>query len=209
MDGLIDKQIVLSLNRLWQPIGFLTVKKTFGDLCSENPKTGEPPKLAMDLTYEQNEDGTYNTDILLNARPVEIEEWLSLPVRNCDLGIMCSRRLVRVPTIVICRAYASIPEMTPKFSSQGIWERDNYTCQASGKKLKPGEGDLAHDVASANGGQRSWTNIALLDKNLNRMQGTKTFKEMGWNIKPKAPKARRIYISLNESRDVSHAHFLK
>jgi 5-methylcytosine-specific restriction endonuclease McrA len=210
MSEILNKQIVLTLNAAWQCMGFRTPRKAFEDLCSLNPSTGKPPMLAMDLTYETNEDGSYNTDILLNARPVDIDEWMTLPVRSCDLSIQCARREIRCPTIIICSTYNKIPKMVPKFSAEGVWQRDGGICQATGRKLSRDEGDLGHNVARAHGGQRTWDNIALLDKRLNRLQGTKSFADMGWtHIKPTAPKPRPIFYTINDIKHPSHAHFVE
>lgn len=165
--------------------------------------------LAMDLTYEMNTDGTYNTDVLLNARPVPIDEWLTLDVRSCDLSIQCARREVRVPTIVICAHFNKLPKMLPKFSPEGVWERDKGVCQATGRKLSRDEGDLGHNIARAHGGRRSWENIALLDKKLNRLQGVRTFDEMGWKIKPKAPAPRAVFFTIDDIKHPSQAHFVE
>lgn len=208
MSDLLNKQIVLKLNKLWWALEFITVKNAFSEICSINPQTGQPPQLPLDLSYEINPDGSYNTDVLLGSRPVTIDEWMELPVRSCDLGIQCARRLIRVPTITICSNFADIPDMRPKFSPQAIRERDNHTCQVTKRKLAPGEGDMAHDLAKAKGGKRTWENIAYVRKDLNRLQGTRSFKEMGWDIKPKVPKSRRVLLTQADLKHESQKNFL-
>lgn len=207
--SIVDKQLCMALNRLWMPLDFRTIKKAISDITSVNPNTGEAPFMFLDLVYAQNEDGSYNTEELVNARPVSVDEWLKLEVRSCDLPINCGRYQLRAPTIIVASTYAKQPMHVPKFSSDGIWERDGGRCQATGRKLNRDEGDLGHDVARANGGQRTWTNIALLDKNLNRLQGTKTFSEMGWKIKPKAPLPRPVFFTAKDVKHPSHVHFVE
>ncbi len=211
MSELLNKQIVLTLNAAWQPIGFRSVRKSFEDLCSANKDTGEPPMLAMDLTYEMNADGSYNTDTLLNARPVAIDEWMTLPVRSCDLAIQCARREVRVPTIIICARFNKVPKMVPKFSSDGVWARDNSVCQVTGRKLTREDGDLGHIKARALGGQRTWSNIVVMDKKINRLMGTKTPEEMGYRLlkEPKAPLPRPVFFTLKDLKHESQKHFLE
>lgn len=208
MSNIADKQVCLTLNRLWQPLGFRSVRRAIEDITSLNPHTGEPPFMFLDLTFAQNEDGSYDTDQLLDARPVSVDVWLSLKVRSCDLAISCGRGELRAPTIIVATNYDKLTEHKPKFSPQAIWERDRGICQASGRKLAPHEGDLGHNIPKAKGGRRSFENIALLDKRLNREQGTRTFAEMGWNIKPKAPRATKVLITADQLKHPSQIHFL-
>lgn len=208
MSDLLNKQICLALNSLWQGMDFRTVKKSFEDITSMNPKTGEPPFLPLDLTYEVNPDGTFNMEILLNARPVSVLEWLSLPVRSCDLGITSARGEIRVPTIIVATNYSKIPDQRPKFSAEAVRKRDNDTCQVSKRKLAPGEGNLAHNIPKCRGGKRSWDNIVYMDRTLNSLQGERTFAEMGWDIKPKAPKGTKVFLTLDDLKHESQVHFL-
>ena len=208
MSDLLNKQICLALNKNWMGFDFRTVRKGVEAITSLSPETGEPPFMFLDLVYAQNEDGSYDTTQLVSARPVTVDEWLGLEVRSCDLAINCGRCQLRAPTIIVATNYADLPEFRPKFSSEGVWERDKGVCQATGRKLTREEGDLGHNVARANGGRRTWENIALLDKRLNRLQETKTFAEMGWNIKPKAPKSRKVLLTMKDAEHESHLHFL-
>lgn len=209
MSDILNKQIVLALNRNWQGIDFRTVKKTFEDIMSQNPDTGEAPFLPLDLVYETNPDGTFNTESLISARPVSVAEWMALPVRSCDIGITTARGEIRVPTIIVASRYASVPQKTPKFSPEAIWQRDRGTCQATGRKLSRDQGNMGHNVARTNGGRRTFDNIALLDKEINRQQGTKTFVEMGWtHIKPKAPKPTRVFFTSADIKHPSQLHFV-
>ena len=208
MSEILNKQIVLSLNRLWQPLGFRSVKKSFEDVCSINPHTGIPPFMPMDLTFATNEDGTYNTDVLLNARPISVDEWMELPIRSCDLSITCARRDIRVPTIIIASSFDKVPVMLPKFSSAAVWERDKSTCQVTKQPVTRETGDIAHDVARHHGGRRSFDNVAVVRKDLNRLQGTRTFAEMGWRIHPKTPKPVPVFFTIDDIKHESQKHFV-
>lgn len=164
----------------------------------------------LDLVYEQMVDGSYNTDSLISARPVSVDEWMNLAVRSCDLVINCGCRQLRAPTIIVASSYSDIPMKRPKFSTQAIWERDNYTCQVTGERVTRETGDLGHNVAKANGGRKSWENIALIRKDLNRQQGTRTFADMGWtHVKPKAPRAARVILTIDDMKHDSQKHFLE
>lgn len=188
---------------------FRSIRRAVEDIMSINPRTGEPPFMFLDLEYEMREDGTYDTENLINARPVTVEQWMALPVRSCDLAINCGRGQLRAPTVIVAKNYSDIPIKKPKFSAEAIRQRDNNTCQATKRKLGPGEGNLAHDIAKTHGGKRNWTNIALLDRRLNNLQGTKTFAEMGWNIHPKEPKGTKTLLTIEDLKHESQIHFLR
>lgn len=209
MSNLLHKELCLKLNRLWFGLEFITVKDAFSEICSISPRTGKPPQMAIDVIYETNPDGTHNIDAVPIYRPVSVEEWFTLPVRDCDLSIQCGNRLVRVPTITICTNFDKTKEYKPKFSSEGVRQRDGDRCVVTKRLLAPGEGDLGHDIAKAKGGRRTWTNVGYIDKKLNRLMGTKSFKEMGWShVKLEEPKKRVVLLKLDDMRHESQRHLL-
>lgn len=210
MTSILDKQITLALNRNWQCLDFRSVKKAVSDITSLNSETGEPPFMFLDLEYLQREDGSYDTDNLLGARPVSVAQWLALPIRSCDLAINCGKYQLRAPTIIVATGYDKVQFRRPKFSSDAVWQRDNSTCQITGEKVTRETGDLGHDIARAKGGKRTWSNVGVVKKTLNRAMGTKSFGEMGWtHVKFTEPKARPVFYTMDDIKHPSHAHFVE
>jgi len=211
MSELLNKQICLALNKNWMSLDFRTIKKAVSDITSINPQTGEPPFMFLDLTFAQNEDGTYDTNQLLDARPVSVEVWIGLPIRSCDLSINCGKYELRAPTIIVATNYDKVNERKPKFSPEAVRERDNHRCVVTGRALTPDEGDLGHDIARTKGGRKTWTNIGYMDRRLNRLMGTKSFEEMGWGhvrAKLKEPKGSKVLITADQIKHPSQIHFL-
>lgn len=177
----MDKPIVLKLNRLWQRLGFCTPREVFTAMCG-GAFGGTPPASGLSITTDENGE-------LVDGVPLKWDDWVKLPIRDCDFSISTAKGMVRVPSVIVCPEYDGMPKTKRPFSSAGIRARDGNKCQVSGRTLAEGEGNLGHIVARAKGGHRSWENIVYMDKRLNTLQGTKLPEEMGWKLlkEPKAP----------------------
>lgn len=211
MSDILNKQVCLTLNRLHQAFEMRTIRKAIEDITSLSPRTGQPPFLFVDIIYAQREDGTYEMDNPISYRPVSVDEWMTLPVRPCDFAINCGRCELRAPTVIIATSFDRLKEVKPQFSADAVRKREGGCCAITGRELAPGEGDLGHDVAKSRGGRRSWTNIAHIDKTLNRQMGTKSFEEMGWgHVRKKMvePKARKVLMTVKDAQHESHLLFL-
>ncbi len=211
MSDILNKTIVLVLNRLHQAYEMRSVRKAIEDIMSASPKTGQPPFMFVDVIYAQREDGTYELDNPISYNAVSIDEWMKLPVRECDFAINCGRCELRAPTVIIATNFDRVKEIAPKFSGDALRAREGGRCAVTGRELAPGEGDVAHDVARARGGRRNWTNTAHVDKSLNRMMGTRSFDEMGWgHVKKKMvePKRRKVLMTVKDAKHESHLLFL-
>lgn len=208
-DVLNKPYAVLVLNKNWFAYDIRHPKKALEDVFSSNPDTGKPPFMPLDLDFEMNQDGSYNLDILISARPVDIDTWIKLPVRSCDWGITTGRGEIRLPTIIVASSYADIPTKVPKFSPDNVKKLYDYTCQATKERLSPDELDMGHDLSRFHGGKRNWDNIAPIRKDLNRQQGTRRFAEMGWNVQFKKPKPTRVILTAKDIKHPSQAHFVE
>ncbi len=181
-ESILDKPIVLKLNRLWQRIGWATPREAFTAMCG-GMDGGSAPAKGLSITTDENGE-------LVEGVALDWAEWVKLPIRGVDFSISTGRGLVRIPSVIVSPEFDKMPLKARKFSPKAIRERDGNRCAASGRILAEGEGNMAHIKARAKGGSRTWENIVYMDKKLNSLQGTRTPEEMGWNIPtPKAPKA--------------------
>ena len=124
MTEMLNKSIVLVLNRNWQAINVTTPKEAF---CM----------LATNVATALDVDGE-------SIRPVTWAEWLTLPVRETDTGVQTVRGSVRAPTVIVATNFAKVPKKRPKLCAKTIRERDGNRCQYTGRVLKPDEGSLDH-----------------------------------------------------------------
>ena len=77
----------------------------------------------------------------------------------------------------------------PNLSARNIWERDGATCQYTGRKLAPHEGNIDHVVHRSRGGRTSWGNCVLAHREINSGKADKLPEEAGPHLrrKPAAP----------------------
>lgn len=197
MDSVLDKLIVLSLNKSWQPIGSMTVRKAI--IAMAGGLDGQHPAYGMDISMSEE-------DTLECAVPVKWDDWIKLPVREGDLSISTPHGSIRAPTVIICQNYNKVPQKSPRLCPSSIWQRDGGICQYSGRKLTKSEGNIDHIVPRSLGGRDSWENLVLSHKEINFLKGNKTNKEAGLKLirKPVAPAAVPISFTF---RDARHNHW--
>src|SRR6478736_10005608 len=127
MESVLEKLIVIKLNRLWQRIGYTTPKKALIALCG-GIYGGTKPALAMDIETDENGE-------LVFANPTKWEDWIKLPVRECDLAILSHKGAIRCPMVIVSPEFDQMPLKSPKLTSRAILERDGYVDQYTGEKL--------------------------------------------------------------------------
>lgn len=172
MKDTLHKSTVLVLNRNWQAIHVKTPAEAFCMMAS-GAATG------LDV---QGEDSMI---------PVRWDEWLKLPVREDDTAVNTPRGAVRVPTVLVAANYAKVPICRPRFGARGIWERDDGVCQYTGRKLKPGEGNIDHVIPRSRGGDSSWVNCVLSHREVNEKKADRLPQEAGLRLlrHPSVPRA--------------------
>jgi len=167
---LLDKPIVLVLNRNWQAINVRTPADAFCQLAT-NVAT------ALDVDGE-------------SIRPVTWDEWIRLPIREQDESVHTVRGAIRIPTIIVAVNYARVPKRRPRLSARTIRERDGNRCQYTGRPLRPEEGSLDHVVPRSRGGRDSWENLVWSAKEVNQRKADRLPHEAGLKLLsvPRAPK---------------------
>src|ERR1041384_1808255 len=169
MSDMLNKNIVLVLNRNWQAINTRTPSDAFCQMAT-NVAT------ALDI------DGD-------SIRPVSWDEWLTLPIRDQDNAVQTVRGAIRVPTVIVALNYARVPKKRPKLCAKTIRERDGNRCQYTGKLLKPQEGSLDHVLPRSRGGKDEWENLVWSSKDVNARKGNRLPHEAGLKLlnAPRAP----------------------
>jgi hypothetical protein len=82
MNDVLNKSIVLVLNRNWQAIHVRTPQEA---VCMMAANVG----MALEIEGENHN------------RPVTWDEWILLPIRPQDNGVRTPRGAVRVPTVIV------------------------------------------------------------------------------------------------------------
>jgi len=171
MSDMLNKNIVLVLNRNWQAINIRTPQDAFCQMAT-NVAT------ALDIEGEDY------------IRPVKWDEWITLPIREQDNAVRTAHTAIRVPTVVVAVNFAKVPKKRPKLSARNIRERDDNRCQYTGRLLQPSEGSLDHVVPRSRGGADTWENLVWSAKEVNQRKADRLPHEAGLKLLsvPRAPK---------------------
>ena len=186
MTDILNKTIVLVLNRNWQAINIRTPQDAFCQMAT-NVAT------ALDIAGEDY------------IRPVAWDEWITLPVREGDNAVRTARGAIRVPTVIVAVNYARVPKKRPKLSAKNIRERDGNRCQYTGRVLHPDEGSLDHVLPRSRGGVDSWENLVWSSKDVNARKGNRLPHEAGLKLLsvPRAPKELPVTAHLRNAHGVA------
>lgn len=207
MRDIAHKAIVLKLNRNWKPVGVGLVWRTICDLMTD-------VVAALDIGYAIKEDGEPDFDGEKEyVNPVDWNEWMTLPVRPWDLCIHSARMAIRVPTVVITKNYAKIPEkkFKGKPTKEGLFIRDNGVDPYTGKDLEYEEATIDHVVPKHRGGTDTYDNTVLTTKEINNRKGDKLNREAGLTMLflPSQPKKILVSHTIRKVRHQDWESFLE
>src|SRR5262245_43515875 len=186
MSNILDKSIVLVLNRNWQAIHVRTPQEAFC-MMAANVAT------ALEIEGENH------------IRPVTWNEWITLPVRAEDNAVQTVRGAIRVPTVIVAVNFARVPKKRPKLCARTIRERDGNRCQYTGQLLKPELGSLDHVVPRSRGGQDSWENLVWSSKEVNTRKANRLPHEAGLKLLrvPRVPKELPVTTLIRNAHGVA------
>src|SRR5436190_6458869 len=190
MSEILNKRIVLVLNRNWQAIRVRTPQEAFC-MMATNVTT------ALEIEFG---DGARAEAL----RPVAWDEWITLPVRPQDNAVQTVRGPIRVPTVIVAVNFAKVPKKRPKLCAKAIRERDDNRCQYTGKVLKPDEGSLDHVVPRSRGVKDAWENLVWSSKAVNTKKGNRLPEEAGLKLLtvPRAPKELPISALIRNAHSI-------
>jgi 5-methylcytosine-specific restriction endonuclease McrA len=116
-----------------------------------------------------------------------------------------------VPRVIRLLGYDRLPVHNVKLTRRNIYERDNYTCQYTGRHLKSTELNIDHVVPRSRGGRNTWENLVTCSVEANTQKGNRTPKEAGMSLirRPGRPLPRhRLHIPTAAPRYESWDHFV-
>ena len=185
MTDILNKSIVLVLNRNWQAINVRSPQEAFCQMAT-NAAT------ALEI------DGASH------IRPVTWEEWITLPIREQDEAVHTVRGQIRVPTVIVAVNYAKVPKKRPKLCARTIRERDGNRCQYTGRVLRLDEGSLDHVVPRSRGGKDAWENLVWSAKEVNQKKADRLPHEAGLKLlsKPRVPKEMPVSAFIRNTAQV-------
>lgn len=188
---------VLVLNRNWQAVNIVGVRRAFTLLWQDHARVintfdSQFPVLSTAEWLEFSE--------LAASRNLPYAEW----VRTIRRGIL-------LPKVLILNEFDRLPVSEIKFNRQNVFERDNYTCQYTGRVFKAKDLTLDHVIPRERGGRTSWENIVTCCREINARKANRLPHEAGLRLirKPARPKWRPFAaIAAGSDIDGSWAQFL-
>lgn len=167
---------VLVLNRLWQAVNIVGVRRAFALLFQEHAKV------------IHSDTGTFEV--------MEAGEWIEFsqrqPARLEDDMIHTVRLAIRIPRILLLNDFDRIPVQEVKFTRENIFERDRYTCQYCGQPFSARDLNLDHIIPRDRGGRTTWENLTTSCVRCNSRKGNRLPHEAGMRLlaKPTRPRWR-------------------
>src|SRR5579871_489378 len=195
MNDILNKSIVLVLNRNWQAVNVRSPQEAFC-MMATNAATG--------LDIELGDDASPEGPRAEALRPVTWDEWLTLPIRPQDNAVHTVRGAIRVPTVIVAVNFAKVPKKRPKLCAKTIRERDGNRCQYTGRLLKPEEGSLDHVLPRSRGGKDTWESLVWAGKDVNARKGNRLPHEAGLKLlsTPRAPKELPVSALIRNAHGV-------
>ncbi|HSH92715.1 MAG TPA: HNH endonuclease domain-containing protein [Roseimicrobium sp.] len=203
MNDILNKNIVLVLNRNWQAINIRTPADAF---CQMATNAATALDIEPEGTSEPDPFRTPHSGFRASAiRPVKWDEWITLPVREGDNAVRTARGAIRVPAVIVAVNFAKVPKRRPTLNARNIRERDGNRCQYSGRMLHPDEGSLDHVVPRSRGGADTWENLVWSAKDVNQRKADRLPHEAGLKLlaTPRAPKELPVTALLRNAHGVA------
>ncbi|WOO41302.1 HNH endonuclease [Rubellicoccus peritrichatus] len=187
---------VLVLNRLWQPVNIVGVRRAFGLLMQDhaqviNTATGD-------------------------FRVMDAGEWITFSIENPpedDHDCLHTVRLkVRIPAVLLLRVFDRVPAKEVKFNRRAVFERDSFVCQYCGEHFHEKELNLDHVIPRDMGGKTSWENIVTSCIQCNTRKANRLPHKAGMHLKkqPKRPRWRPFVSSVPKAEvEEGWTYFMK
>lgn len=193
---------VLVLNKFYQAIRVVNVRRAFSMLCKE---------LAEVIHIETDAAGKSQW---LN---LNFDDWRELSELKQKFEpdqydwIHTVRFQIAVPRIIRLLGYDKLPRQDVKFNRRNIYARDGSKCQYCGKKHPTTELSLDHVIPKSQGGKATWDNIVCCCVKCNVRKGGRTPEQAHMHLIARPAKPKRspvINIRLADERYWSWKQFL-
>jgi 5-methylcytosine-specific restriction endonuclease McrA len=89
---------------------------------------------------------------------------------------------MKVPSVIRLREYKKIPHRAQKVTREGIYTRDNNTCQYCGGRFARHDLTLDHILPKSRGGSSKWENLVACCRKCNHTKADRTPEEAGMTL---------------------------
>jgi 5-methylcytosine-specific restriction endonuclease McrA len=177
--NIMTQRKVLVLNKLWNPVQIISLKKAIKSLFCEPGETEPKARIIGDNEWNQ-----HRVD-LDHFQTFSWEDWTALKPSDDELVIHGINRVFKIPEVILLSDYDKVPNYGMKFNRRQIFRRDNYQCQYCG--CRPGSEELTidHVTPKSVGGAGDWNNcvlacVACNSKKANRTPEQAKMPLQGW-----------------------------
>jgi len=193
---------VLVLNKYYQAIRVINVRRAFSMLCKE----------LAEVIHIEDEGAGKSKWLNLN-----FTDWQELSSLKAEFEpddyewIHTVRFQIAVPRIIRLLGYDKLPRQDVKFNRRNIYARDGSKCQYCGKKFPTTDLSLDHVTPKSQGGKSTWDNIVCSCIRCNVKKGGRTPEQAHMHLITKPVKPKRspvINIRLADERYSSWKQFL-
>ncbi|MEM0966656.1 MAG: HNH endonuclease [Verrucomicrobiota bacterium] len=176
---------ILILNRVWQPVNIVGVRRAVSLLFQDNAQVIHP------------NEGNYE---LLSASDW-IERSTTHPPEEGELCVRSVRLRLRLPQILLLKEFDRVPVQDTKLCRRNIFERDNYRCQYCGEVFPESKLNLDHVIPRDRGGRTSWENLVTSCIECNSKKANRLPHQAGLVLRrqPMRPKHRPFLSVLHRS----------
>lgn len=175
-------QPVLVLNRLWQAVNVVSIRRAFCLLSRGEANV-------VDVTES-------------NHRILSLMDWIDFSVSNPPLleddAIHTVRHRLRLPRVILLTVFDQLPVKEVKLTRNNVFERDGNRCQYCGGIFDRRDLNLDHVIPRQHGGKTTWENIVCSCIRCNTRKANRLPHEAGMRLvrKPVRPKWRPVVTAL-------------
>ena len=170
---------VLVLNRVYLPIRITTAKRAFCLLYQGKARVILPD-------YSTHDFVQWAAD-----RPDEATPAVRL----------VSGRRIRVPRVIVLKAFSGVPRHEVRFSRRNVFVRDGHRCQYCGVVRGARDLNVDHVTPVSLGGPSTWENVVCCCIPCNRRKGSRSPLDAGMKLlrQPKRPRWHPLHDATRRS----------
>ena len=161
MSAMVLESPVLELNKSWQPIHVVDVRRAFSMMMAGLAKAVEPE------TYQLH----------------SFEAWADLKAAEGEPCVRTVSLSLRLPEVIVLNRYDRVPSRKVVFSRRNIYRRDACVCQYCGARPGTEELSIDHVVPKSKGGRSEWTNCVVACTSCNARKASRTVRQAGLRLK--------------------------
>lgn len=169
------------------PMGCLSLKKALITLfSSENGLDMAAQYLQIEYDNDENGNPDFMSPNLM--QPINLEDFLKLPIRDFDIPVSTSKMVVRAPVIILSRSKKIVmKKLRP--SIQTLYDIYGGRCIWTNEVISKNQASKEHLKPRSHGGDDSFSNVVLATKKLNHERGNTPIEKWKYKMKyqPKEP----------------------